>query len=181
MYHDRLVCASGTSGWSFIPLLVSDFRNHEVKRARLLDGRKGNAMNFYETSMGRTFFEHQLPQLISAIQTLTAALDRPVQQITLPVEGDPEFLSELYYGNYEPGIFKSTPEGDRLIQKLNDAYNALAETLSKKSCDRLDRYLEIVAERSAADARLAYESGFRTAVQMMVAGLSRTDIRKEAA
>lgn len=138
-------------------------------------------MNFYETRMGRTFFEHQLPQLINAIQTLTAALNRPAQQVTMPVEGDPEFLSELYYGNYEPGIFKSTPEGDRLLQKLNDAYDAFAETLSKESRDRLDRYLEIAAARSATDARLAYESGFRTAVQMIVAGLSRSNIRKEAA
>ena len=138
-------------------------------------------MNFYETRMGHTFFEHQLPQLINAIQALTAALDRPVQQVTPPVEGDPEFLSELYFGNYEPGIFKSTPEGDRMIQKLNDAYNALAETLSRESRDRLDHYLEIAADRSATDARLAYESGFRTAVQMIVAGLSRSDVRKEAA
>ena len=138
-------------------------------------------MNFHETKMGRAFFEHQLPQLIHAIQALTSALDRHAQKVTLPVEGDPEFLSELYFGNYEPGIFKSTPEGDRLIQKLNDAYDALAETLSKESCDRLDHYLEIAAERSATDTRLAYESGFRTAVQMMVAGLSRSDTRKESA
>lgn len=138
-------------------------------------------MNFYETRMGRSFFEHQLPQLIRAIQDLTVALEKPAQQVTLPVEGDPEFLSELYYGNYEPGIFKSTPESAELIQKLNDAYGVLAETLSEESSARLDRYLEIAAERSAADARLAYESGFRTAVQMIVAGLSRSDIRKEAA
>ena len=138
-------------------------------------------MNFHETRMGHAFFEHQLPQLIHAIQALTAALDRPAQLVTLPVEGDPEFLSELYFGNYEPGIFKSTPEGDSLVQKLNDAYDVLVETLSKESCDRLDHYLEIAADRSAADARLAYESGYRTAVQMIVAGLSRPDIRKEAA
>ena len=138
-------------------------------------------MNFHETKMGHIFFEHQLPKLINAIQTLTAALDRPAPQVTLPVEGDPEFLSELYFGNYEPGVFRSTPESDRLIQKLNDAYDDLVETLSKESRGRLDRYLEIAADRSATDARLSYESGFRTAVQMIVAGLSRSDIRKEAA
>ena len=138
-------------------------------------------MNFYETRMGHTFFEHQLPQLINAIQTLTAALDRPAQQVTLPVEGDSEFLSELYFGNYEPGVFRSTPESDKLLQKLNDAYDTLVETLSEESRDRLDHYLELAADRGATDARLAYESGFRTAVQMIVAGLSRSGIRKEAA
>lgn len=157
------------------------FGFHNVKMFVLLNGRKGNAMNFYETRMGRTFFEHQLPQLINALQALTTALDRPAQQVTLPVEGDPEFLSDLYFGNYEPGIFKSTPEGDKLIQKLNDAYDTLVETLSKESRVRLDRYLEIAADRCATDARLAYESGFRTAVQMIIAGLSRSNFRKEAA
>ena len=136
-------------------------------------------MNFHETKMGHVFFEQQLPQLIQAVQALAAALDKPARQVALPVEGDPEFLSELYYGNYEPGIFKSTPEGDRLIQKLNAAYDVLVETLSKESCDRLDSYLEIAAERSAADIRRAYESGFRTAVQMIVAGLSRSDAGHE--
>ena len=138
-------------------------------------------MNFHETKMGHIFFEHQLPKLINAIQTLTAALDKPAQQVTLPVEGDPEFLSDLYFGNYEPGIFKSAPEGEKLIQKLNDAYDALVETLSEESRVRLDHYLEIAADRGATDARLAYESGFRTAVQMFVAGLSRSDVSKEAA
>lgn len=102
-------------------------------------------------AMGHAFFKHQLPQLIHAIQALTSALDRPAQKVTLPVESDPEFLSELYYGNYEPGIFKSTPKGAELMQKLNDAYDALGETLSEESRDRLDRYLEIAADRSARD------------------------------
>ena len=72
-------------------------------------------MNFHETKMGRIFFEHQLPQLIQSIQRLTAALDKPTQALTLPVEADP----------------------------------------------------------GTADMQLAYESGFRTAVQMLAAGLSR--------
>ena len=44
-------------------------------------------MNFHDTQMGRNFFEHQLPQLIEAIQTLTAALDRPTQTITSAAHG----------------------------------------------------------------------------------------------
>ncbi len=129
-------------------------------------------MNFYETKMGHTFFEHQLPQLIQSIQALTAALEKPTQAAVLPMKTEPDFLSELYYGNYEPGIFKTTQESEQIIQKLNDAHTALTETLSEESCDRLDFYLEIAAERSATDARLAYESGFRTAVQIIMAGLS---------
>lgn len=130
-------------------------------------------MNFHDTVMGRRFFEHQLPQLIQSIQGLTAALKKPPQAAVLPVEADPEFLSNLYYGNYEPATFRPTPEGDKLIQELNTAYDALIEMLSEESCGKLDLYLEIAGERNAMDARLAYESGFRTAVQMIMAGLSR--------
>ena len=137
-------------------------------------------MNFHDTVMGRRFFEHQLPQLIQSIQGLTTALDKPAQPAVLPVEPDSEFLSELYYGNYEPATFKSTPEGDKLIQELNAAYNALAETLSEESRGKLDLYLEIAGERNAMDARLSYESGFRTAVQMIMAGISRPPVSQLA-
>lgn len=130
-------------------------------------------MNFHETVMGRRFFEHQLPQLIQSIQALTITLGNPTQPAILPVKADPEFLPNLYYGNYEPATFKSTPEGDKLVQELNAAYDTLIETLSEESCGKLDLYLEIAGERNAMDARLAYESGFRTAVQMIMAGLSR--------
>lgn len=130
-------------------------------------------MNFYETRMGHAFFERQVPQLIQSIQDLTAAMNRPAQAAVLPVEPDPEFLSELYYGNYEPGIFKQTPEADELNHAVNQAYQALAETLSEQSRECLEAYLDAVANRNTADMKRAYESGFRAAVQMIMAGLSR--------
>lgn len=67
-------------------------------------------MNFHDTQMGRNFFEHQLPQLIEAIQALTAALDRPTQTITLPVSAEADFLHDLFLGDYEPEIFKASPK-----------------------------------------------------------------------
>ena len=130
-------------------------------------------MNFYETRMGHAFFERQLPQLIQSIQALTAALDKPARAAVLPVEPDPEFLSELYYGNYEPGIFKQTPEADELNHAVSLAYQVLAETLSEQSQEYLETYLDAAANRNTTDMKRAYESGFRTAVQMIMAGLSR--------
>ena len=130
-------------------------------------------MNFHDTVMGRRFFEHQLPQLIQSIQGLTAALAKPPQAAVLPVEADPEFLSELYFGNYESGVFKQTSETSELNQAVKRAYNTLVETLPDQSREDLEAYLDAAADRNSDDMRRAYESGFRTAVQLIMAGLSR--------
>lgn len=130
-------------------------------------------MNFHETVMGRRFFEHQLPQLIQSIQALTAALGKPPQAVLLPVEADSEFLSELYFGNYESGVFKQASEDSELSQAVKRAYNALVETLPDQSQEGLEVYLDAAANCHSDDMRRAYESGFRTAVQMIMAGMSR--------
>lgn len=130
-------------------------------------------MNFHETVMGHRFFEHQLPQLIQSIQALTTALGKPAQAVVLPVEAAPNFLSELYFGNYECGVFKQTAEPNELEQAVKRAYNALAETLPERNREELEAYLDAAAERNSDNMRRAYESGFRTAIQMIMAGLSR--------
>lgn len=130
-------------------------------------------MNFHDTKMGHIFFEHQLPQLIRSIQALANALDKPAPAVTMPVEADPGFLSSLYYGSYEPGIFQQTPEGKKLTQAVNAAHEELEALLSEESREKLVKYQDALTLRETADMQLAYESGFRTAVQMIVAGLSR--------
>lgn len=135
-------------------------------------------MNFHETVMGHRFFEHQLPQLIQSIQGLTTALQKPPQAAVLPVETDPNFLSELYFGNYECGVFKQTAEPNELEQAVKRAYNALAETLSERNREELEAYLDAAAERNSDNMRRAYESGFRTAVQLIIAGLSQPSARQ---
>lgn len=137
-------------------------------------------MQFYETKMGRAFFERQLPELIRSIDALAAVLNRPAQTVTLPVEADTEFLSDLYYGNYEPGIFKLTPESSELTQTINRAHAALEETLSEDSREKLLVYEDALTQRDTFEMKQAYESGFRTAVQMIMAGLSLPVPQEEA-
>ena len=40
-------------------------------------------MEFYQTQMGRTFFERQVPQLIDAVNALAAALSKPAPAAVL--------------------------------------------------------------------------------------------------
>ena len=138
-------------------------------------------MNFHDTQMGRNFFEHQLPQLIEAIQALTAALDRPTQTITLPVSAEADFLHDLFLGDYEPEIFKASPKIQRFSQTADQDYKALVATLSEDSVKQLEEYEMAISERTIAVAEQAYESGFRTAVQMIVAGLARPGQANKAA
>lgn len=130
-------------------------------------------MNFHDTKMGHTFFEHQLPQLIQAIQALTIALDKPVQAVALPVEADPEFLSRLYMGEYESAPFRQTPEGVEITRAVNAAHKELEAALPESCHEKLMKYQDTLTMREGVDLQMAYESGFRTAVQMMAAGLSR--------
>lgn len=128
-------------------------------------------MDFYQTRMGRIFFERQIPQLIDAMQGLTAALEKPVPTVGLPATPDPKFLHDLYFGRYEPEVFKVTPESRQLGRAVSSAHNALVETLSEASLEMLETYEKALSEQSAIVTQRAYESGVRAAVQMILAGL----------
>lgn len=131
-------------------------------------------MNFHDTKMGHTFFEHQLPQLIQAIQALTIALDKPVQAVALPMEADPEFLSRLYMGEYESAPFRQTPEGAEITRAVNVAHEELEAVVPESCHEKLMKYQDTLTMREGVDLQMAYESGFRTAIQMIAAGLSQS-------
>lgn len=128
-------------------------------------------MQFYETKMGHIFFEHQVPQLITAVEKLAAALSRPTLPITIP-EANPKFMHDLFFGSYEPEVYQVTPEIQQLGRAVSNAHIALAETVSEEGQKRLDTYEKALSERNAAVTELAYESGVRAAVQLIMAGLS---------
>lgn len=130
-------------------------------------------MSFYETQMGRAFFECHVPQLIKAVQDVAKVLSKPAPVMALSVKPEPEFLSELYHGSYEPETFKLTPEGSLHTQEINAAHEDLLAVLTQEGQEKLIKYQDALAEHNSAEMERAYESGFRTAVQMMGAGLSQ--------
>jgi len=138
-------------------------------------------MNFHEAKMGHSFFEHQVPQLIKAVNALTAALSKPAPAVDLPVSPDPKFLDSLFFGRYQPEVYEVSSEGRRLNHAINLAHKALMETLPEHCRERLEAYEAALSERNTAVAELAYESGVRVAVQMIMSGLSRpaTEVKEE--
>lgn len=150
------------------PRIGAIFRNH------FYTAKETIMTEFYTTKMGRAFFAHQIPQLIDAVNTLAAAVSKAAIPVHLPVAADPQFLHDLYFGDYEPEVYKVTETIQRLDRTVGRAQEALTETISGDGLARLADYELALAERNSAIAEQAYESGVRTAVQMIVAGLSHS-------
>ena len=129
-------------------------------------------MEFYQTQMVRAFFERQVPQLIDAVNALAAALSKPAPAAVLPVAADSNFLRDLFFGDYEPEIYKVSPELQRFNRAVDQAHTSLVATLPENIVAQLEEYETALSERNIAVTEQAYQAGIRVAVQMIVAGLS---------
>ena len=114
-------------------------------------------MNFHETICGRRFFDTQLPHLIKALERIADGLTQPKMSLPHGMTIEPNFLHDLYYGEYEPSVFK---EQDKKQQVLNHTVSA-AETALRGE----------ISKTPVAVIEQAFESGYRTAMQMLFAGL----------
>ena len=84
-------------------------------------------MNFHETICGRRFFDAQLPHLIKALERIADGLTRPKMSLPHGMTIEPNFLHDLYYGEYEPSVFK---EQDKKQQVLNHTVSAQCLTFA---------------------------------------------------
>jgi hypothetical protein len=129
-------------------------------------------MNFHETKMGTIFFNHQIPELMKALRDIAADLSKPVPAaIRLAETGESDFLHNLFYGNYEPDIYGCVTVPSRLDQNVKEAEKALLPALGQ-SQRLFEQYQTAVSERDSAIAEQSYCCGYRTAVQMIVSGLT---------
>ena len=128
-------------------------------------------MNFYETKMGHIFFNHQMPELIRTLQEIATALSKPAPAaVQLKDVGEPDFLHNLFYGNYEPDIYGCVTVPSRLDQNVKEAEKALLPALGE-SKKLFEQYQAAIYERRSI-AEQSYCCGYRTAVQMIVSGLT---------
>lgn len=129
-------------------------------------------MNFYETKMGHIFFNHQMPELIRTLQEIATALSKPAPAaVQLKDVGEPDFLHNLFYGNYEPDIYGCVTVPSRLDQNVKEAEKALLPVLGE-SKKLFEQYQAAINERNSSIAEQSYCCGYRTAVQMIVSGLT---------
>ena len=129
-------------------------------------------MNFYETKMGHIFFNHQMPELIRTLQEIATALSKPAPAaVQLKDVGEPDFLHNLFYGNYDPDIYGCVTVPSRLDQNVKEAEKALLPALGE-SKKLFEQYQAAIYERNSSIAEQSYCCGYRTAVQMIVSGLT---------
>lgn len=129
-------------------------------------------MNFYETKMGHIFFNHQMPELIRTLQEIATALSKPAPAaVQLKDVGEPDFLHNLFYGNYEPDIYGCVTVPSRLDQNVKEAEKALLPALGE-SKKLFEQYQAAIYERNSSIAEQSYCCGYRTAVQMIVSRLT---------
>lgn len=133
-------------------------------------------MNFYETQRGQKFFDFQLPKLTDTLgriaDTLCGAAPALQPEQKSGIKPDRDFLSDLYYGNYEPNRYQDRGQIKPLSREVIRTETALRQYLPPEGTKLFEDYYQAAVIRSDAVAEQAYEAGFRTAVQMMLAGCS---------
>ena len=135
-------------------------------------------MNFHETICGRRFFDAQLPHLIKALELIADGLAHTETASLQGIAPDPRFLHDLYYGDYEPSVFKKQSSRQKeLNQAVSAAEAALRDVLrqSPAAVKAFEAYQLAVGEQHGAVTEQAFESGYRTAMQMLMAGLSQPE------
>ncbi len=128
-------------------------------------------MNFFETQAGDDFFGSQLPRLIASLEKIANALSLPQSAPVLDTASYKELLLDLYYGNYEPEKYQCRHQLKIYNRQVSEADSLLRRHLSPEAQRLFNEYLKTTEVRNNAEAEQAYISGFRTAVQMLLAGI----------
>lgn len=138
-------------------------------------------MNLHETEYGRRFFNSQLPDLIKALERIAESMSASKQSLSADFVADPNFLHDLYYGDYEPSVFKTQSEHQK---QLNHNASMAEELLRQKmgnspeAMNAFEAYQLAAGERSSIVAEQAFESGYQTALQMLAAGLISSEMQE---
>ncbi|WP_148509874.1 DUF6809 family protein [Hungatella hathewayi] len=129
-------------------------------------------MQFYETNMGNHFFNKQLPALTDALRRIAAALERPLPALRLPVDVSPDYISDLFYGNLEPDQEVDSKRIRQLNQEAVELQDRLRSRLSSEDWALTEALQQRLERRVSEETEKAFQTGFRTAMQMVAAGLS---------
>lgn len=128
-------------------------------------------MEFYETQMGKRFFEGQLPKLIHTLEDIALSLSQKAAPISLPTEPPENFLEELYYGNLEIGVCSREAYSNHYEKEIISLQDELQSKLTPEQWALYQEYNALIGERSLKEANRMFQHGFRLAVNLIAAGL----------
>ena len=131
-------------------------------------------MNFYETQMGRNFFEVQLPRLIQVLEDISVSLLRKTESVTLPIEIPENFLEEFYYGNLEIGACSGETCSNHHLKEIISIQDELQAQLTPEQWALFRKCITLIEDQSLDEASHMFQHGYRMAVNLIVAGLKET-------
>lgn len=128
-------------------------------------------MNFYETAMGKHFFNVQIPELISSLEKMveTTAL----QNVHYVAAGSlPEnYLEDLYYGNLEIGTYSRENYSNEATRKVIEAQDQLKKQLTPEQWEMFKEYCILVNNRDSDEYFRMFQHGYQTAMRLIMAGM----------
>ena len=122
-------------------------------------------MNFYETQMGKNFFEVQLPRLIQVLEDISVSLSQKTESVTLPIAIPENFLEEFYYGNLEIGACSGETCSNHHLKEIISIQDEL---------ELFRKCITLIEDQSLDEASYMFQHGYRLAVNLIVAGLKET-------
>ena len=135
-------------------------------------------MDFYETKTGHIFFESQLPKLIAALQDIAVSLKAPSTVLKVDYAVPKDFLTELYYGNYDPSDVPNSEPARLCTEEIMSCQRFLKALASPEVWTHIEQYRSLLDTLSAMEREQAFAAGFQSAMTMLAAGLSQPE--KEA-
>ena len=136
-------------------------------------------MNFHETALGRRFFEGQLPQLITALKEISAALNAPKPVMQMNTEYREDYLVQLYYTNFDPDTAPDRETHAFYDSAIAQMQDEIRDAVTGELWQKIEHSYSTIATRTAAEREQAFAVGFRTAMTMMVCGLSAPKPNKD--
>lgn len=130
-------------------------------------------MNVFETKLGQDFLEYQIPTLNQLLQEL---VKRPTCLVPpVPVKANPKILRDFFNGFYQPGekaaATKTAAYGVQ-SKELKVLEEQLRGQISHENWLLVERYCHTLVERDGEELEIAFETGFRSATQLLIAGLT---------
>lgn len=152
----------------------------QCKKSVLVNGRKGSIMEFYETKQGRIFYEGTLPRIVVALEKIAGSLSAPTPSLRIAHEVPEDFLTDLYWGNFDPSGGPDSEESAQCSAEIKAAQETVKSQVKPEVWEQIDNVFSLISRRSDIDRAEAYAAGFRSAATMLAAGMSKP-CRKEVA
>ena len=136
-------------------------------------------MEFYQTKQGQIFYESTLPRSVVALEKIAGSLSAPMPSVCIAHEVPEDFLTDLYWGNYDPSGGPDSEESIHCSAEIKAAQETVKAQVTPEVWEQIDNIFSLIARRSDVDRAEAFIAGFRSAATMLAAGLSNP-YRKEA-